>query len=433
MRRIVMGACGALLGLLTHPAHAQTGQSYKEAPSTECDTYTADPFDPQRTADGVPYEKINAAQAIPSCKSAVQQYPSSKRLPYQLGRALLKNDQFDAALTQIRTSAQQGYAPAQLVLGNMYENGQGVPKDQSQTAYWYRKAAEQGFAPAQHNVGTIYLNGNGLPKNETEAFAWFLRAANQGLARAQASVGFMYGDGRGVPKDERTAVIWLRKGAEQGDPNAQFDLGIMYQGGRGVAVDYSQALRWYRKAAEQGNALAQLNLGVMYQNGLGVPKDEAQAVAWYLKAAAQGNKQAQSNLAPLKAKVEINEKFDNAKQQGYQSISFEDFKLDGKKLAATGGKVMMQGFYQKLGDIELLQPTGVAVAVARSRGDDGNGIGLLTDDASRDVRKGLLRCGDPMIAPLGCQITFIGHVNMCTMTTLVGSKDLPCLAVEDGW
>lgn len=126
-------------------------------------------------------------------------------------------------------------------------------------------------------------------------------------------------------------------------------------------------------------------------------------------------------------------KLSSAQRRGYQSISFDDFKLDGKKLAASGAKVMMQGFYQKLGDIELLQPTGVAVAVARNRGNDGNGIGLLTDDASRDVRKGLLRCGDPMIAPLGCQMTIIGHATMCTMTTLVGSKSLPCLAVEDGW
>ncbi len=126
-------------------------------------------------------------------------------------------------------------------------------------------------------------------------------------------------------------------------------------------------------------------------------------------------------------------KLSNAKQQGYQPITFDDFKLDGKKLAASGAKVMMQGFYQKLGDIELLQPTGVAVAVARSRGDDSNGIDLLTDNASRDVRKGLLRCGDPMIAPLGCQMTIIGHVSMCTMTTLVGSRNLPCVAVEDGW
>ena len=126
-------------------------------------------------------------------------------------------------------------------------------------------------------------------------------------------------------------------------------------------------------------------------------------------------------------------KLSNAQQQGYKPITFEDFKLDGKQLASSEAKVMMQGFYQKLGNIELLQPNGVTVAIARSNGDSGNGIGLLTEDATRDVRKGLLQCGDPMIYPLGCQMTIIGHTSMCTMTTLVGSKSVPCIAVEDGW
>jgi Tetratricopeptide repeat len=108
--------------LLTPAAKSQTidaAQSYKEAPTTECDTSAADPFDPQRKAEGVPFEKINSAVAVPDCKGAVQQYPDSKRLAYQLGRALLKNNQFDAALFQVRIVAQQGYAPSQLIFGNM--------------------------------------------------------------------------------------------------------------------------------------------------------------------------------------------------------------------------------------------------------------------------------------------------------------------------
>jgi hypothetical protein len=169
-----------------------------------------------------------------------------------------------------------------------------------------------------------------------------------------------------------------------------------------------------------------LNYCINYCIQHSVGRDPA-ALTQQLQREHEAKKQQQEAQAATAAKLS------NAQQQGYQPITFDDFKLDGKKLAASGAKVMMQGFYQKRGDIELLQPTGVAVAVARSRGDDGNGINLLTDDASRDVRKGLLRCGDPMIAPLGCQMTIIGHASMCTMTTLVGSKDLPCVAVEDGW
>lgn len=471
MRAIAFAVLIALSALLTPVAQSPAlplNEPHNEAPTTQCDTYAASTFDPQRKATGVPADKINPALAVPACETAVRQYPNSIRLIFQLGRAYQKANNGSAALEQYRKASDQNYALAQFNLASMYASGQGVPQDYQQAVAWYRKAAEQGlsaaqwglgsmyeygqgvtqdyrqavawyrkaaeqgFAMAQYNLGNMYLNGFGVPKNETEAFAWFLRAAEQGNARAQGTLGFMYADGHGVAKDEQMGVTLLRKGAEGGDANAQFDLGLMYQNGRGVAVDYSQALRWYRKAAEQRNASAQLNLGVMYHNGMGVTKDDAQAVAWYRKAAALGNEQAKINLGPLMANAEINDKFQSAEKQGYQAMAFDDFKLDGKKLAGSNAKILMQGFYKKFGDVETLQPSGLAVAIVRERGND-NGIPLLTDDASRNVRKYLLQCGDDMRAPLGCQLTVIGHASMCTMTNLVGSKNVPCLVVEDGW
>jgi TPR repeat protein len=51
--------------------------------------------------------------------------------------------------------AEQGDASAQFKLGEMYDNGQGVPQDDKQAMHWYRKAADQGDAIAQINVGVI--------------------------------------------------------------------------------------------------------------------------------------------------------------------------------------------------------------------------------------------------------------------------------------
>lgn len=327
-----------------------TAPQKEEGPAAAaCDNYAA---------EAIPFEQINPGLAIPACESAVQQYPNSARLIFELGRAYHKYGDFNSAAAFYQQAADQGFAAAETGLGFLYDNGQGVPQDYVQAMLWYRKAADQGYSGAQYDVALMYANGHG------------------------------------------------------------------------VAQDYSQAAAWYRKAADQGFALAQNNLGVLYENGQGVTQDYEQALAWYSKAADQGVKKAESNLASLKPKIEINEKLSKAKQQGYQPESFEDFKLDGKQLAATNAKLIIQGVYEKFGEVETLQPSGLAVAFARQYDND-NGIPLLTDDATRNIRKFFLECGDNPGVPLGCPVTVIGHADMCT--NLLGTNSAPCLAVEDGW
>lgn len=81
-------------------------------------------------------------------------------------------------LTQLlKALAEQGSAHAQMQLGRAYEIGEGVPKDPSLAAQWYRKAAEQGYADAQYNLGIMYSEGDGVPKDTDEAQKWFSAAA----------------------------------------------------------------------------------------------------------------------------------------------------------------------------------------------------------------------------------------------------------------
>ena len=81
----------------------------------------------------------------------------------------------------------------------------------------------------------------------------------------------------------------------------------------------------------------------------------------------------------------------------YRSITFQDFKVDGKDLATRHTKIRLQGFYKKFGNLDTLQPSAIAVAAAREYGSE-NGVPLLTDDAARAIRKiflgiaGTIRC-----------------------------------------
>lgn len=197
----------------------------------------------------------------------------------------------------LERKALDGDAESQFRLGNLYSDGEGVPKDDAKAVEWYREAADHGYAKAQNNLGVMYLLGQGVPRDLTKAGEWFRKAAEQGLDASQTQLGDMYVRGEGVPKDAAKAMEWYLKAAEQGQVDAQFNLGAAYAFGKGVLKDAVKAVEWYRKAAEQNHVDAQNYLGWAYAKGVGVPKDAAKAVEWYRKAADKGNSYAQQNLS----------------------------------------------------------------------------------------------------------------------------------------
>ena len=61
----------------------------------------------------------------------------------------------------------------------MFSEGQGVPQNYSEAARLFRMAAEQGNERAQLGLGLVYANGDGVPKNLKTAYIWFsISAAN---------------------------------------------------------------------------------------------------------------------------------------------------------------------------------------------------------------------------------------------------------------
>jgi len=80
---------------------------------------------------------------------------------------------YQKAFERIKPIAEQGLLHAQLYLGVMYNNGQGVGKDHTEAAKWYRKAAMVGFPIAQKLLGTMYAIGHGVPQDYVLAYKWF--------------------------------------------------------------------------------------------------------------------------------------------------------------------------------------------------------------------------------------------------------------------
>jgi TPR repeat protein len=204
-------------------------------------------------------------------------------------------------VTKLEAEASAGNAKSQHRLGYMYQNGQGVEKNEGRALYWYRKAADQNHLPSINNLGWTYQNGFGIAKDLKKAVSWYQKAADQGFAAAQDNLGWMYQTGQGVSQNYTEAFVWYRKAADQDHANAQNNLARLYAAGYGVKQDYAAAARWYRKAADQGHPMAQYNLARLYQYGNGMRKDGAQAIHWYEKAAAAGNQAARQELLKLQA------------------------------------------------------------------------------------------------------------------------------------
>ncbi|MFM0299106.1 tetratricopeptide repeat protein [Paraburkholderia sediminicola] len=278
-----------------------------------------------------------------SMRQQVKQDDANRQVMRGLLYVIGPSRDFAQAFVWFRKAADQGNALGEYQVGQSYEAGRGVKKNETEAVVWYRKAAEQNLPAARSRLRTMFVSRQIMPVSDAQGGQWWqglvgqaadesqsfyhaYAAAAQGDADAEMDLGVAYLIGVGTPKD-RTQAAWLfRQAAEQGQTeaqcffaaisasddgwaipaemkhaadlcqnaanhgyaDAQLVLSTFYLMGRGVPKDTVQAAAWLRKAAEQGRPDAEFMLALDYAQGRGVPKDDAQSIVWYRKAADQG-------------------------------------------------------------------------------------------------------------------------------------------------
>ena len=70
--------------------------------------------------------------------------PLPPETDFEVGVDAWGRGKYETALKEFRLLAEQGHTEAQMNLGIMYSQGQGVPKDDVQAYGWYTLAAGQG-------------------------------------------------------------------------------------------------------------------------------------------------------------------------------------------------------------------------------------------------------------------------------------------------
>jgi TPR repeat protein len=132
---------------------------------------------------------------------------------FEDGMAAYQRGDYVTALELWRPLAEQGDAKGQNGLGLMYENGQGVLRNEVQAMKWYRKAAEQGATNAQVNLAVMYVNGKGVPQDFVQAYIWFNIAAALGDEMAKQAQEKAASDmtPAQIAEAQRMAREWLAK------------------------------------------------------------------------------------------------------------------------------------------------------------------------------------------------------------------------------
>ena len=194
---------------------------------------------------------------------------------------------------------------AQLRLAQLYMAGaEGVPRDPARARYWYQQAAKLDYAPAHFTLGRMFENGYGGAKDPAGAAKMYTAAAEVGYAPAQVALAGMYESGQGVAKDPQKAFAWYQQAALHAlagrhKAQAQFAVAEAYDQGAGVPANPTRALTFYKLAAVSGQPAAQNALATYFYNGQLVTKDLAVARKLFLAAASQGQDGAMVNVAAM--------------------------------------------------------------------------------------------------------------------------------------
>lgn len=121
-----------------------------------------------------------------------------------------------------------------------------------------RPLAEWGDVRGMMLLGNMYQLGNGVGVDMREAFSLYHRAAMAGSTDGMVAIATMYQSGIGVNVNTRLAIGWFERAARMGDQTGAFFYAIhSFQGSKGTTYDLkadpAAAYKWFRVAATNGD------------------------------------------------------------------------------------------------------------------------------------------------------------------------------------
>jgi uncharacterized protein len=127
-------------------------------------------------------------------------------------------------------------------------------KDRNEAIALLEKASEEGYAPAQYMLGVFYEHDLGWDEFLERSFPLYEKASDQGYALAKIRLALAYSTGsHGLKENLPKAFELLSEGVEAGSSIALVDLAKHYSVNE---KDINKALELLKEGSDQGNVLA---------------------------------------------------------------------------------------------------------------------------------------------------------------------------------
>lgn len=192
---------------------------------------------------------------------------------------------YERAEKKLKELAAQDDKYALIQLASVYrEAGSASPEKIQEVFRLAKKSADLGLARAQLWVGYMYANGDGVKRDLHKAAEYYQMAATQDIGAAFLELANLYEVGEGVVQDVKLAQEYLRRAVSMDAVPAELAYADLLCYEFGDPESYKRAVTFYKLAATKNSGQAFGRLAKLYKNGYGVERDEKQAAHWMQKA-----------------------------------------------------------------------------------------------------------------------------------------------------
>lgn len=195
----------------------------------------------------------NYTQAYDACRPIAAS--DDAKAQHHMASLEMTRGNYGKAFSWAARSARQQHPPGELILGQLYQAGQGVQQDQAKGLEFMQRAADSGLAEAGYLVGLAYRDGLGVEPDADLADRYLQQAAREGHLPAHLALASLH-----EQEHPETARYWLFQAARKGSAEAQLALADSYFAAADGAADHKEAYVWYSLALLNGNDQAKAGI-----------------------------------------------------------------------------------------------------------------------------------------------------------------------------